>query len=627
MKRRLTIIILIILILLSSCGKKTDGNKLASIDFGIEGFEIKYDIEKIEIDEVDPDIDIFAYKFNLEEEIDYAVEITIPYEIKGMSEEEQLKSVVGKYYNETTKEWEDVFYKVNPEDKTVTILTDHFSTYSVFVIKNEAKRSAHISGINDYALYLPSEDAHRIFEIYTEQGLDWEKNLMFQMIDAGNASELGIFSDVVNFMSLGGQYSVPFVSSMSDKLGNLGIATASARFAYDAYNNGLTSVQTNIDAMKLVLNLSLNFATPAIQLAFVGVNAIDMALSEVSTFAIETKYKSTKNMYDEYYKRPENSRTAADWYKIFIKYYEENKDNGVLVNDLIEKEINRYTNQYWEVAETDWESWIDAFDKNGNLSKYPWPSQTDRENISNHFKSDLKSYLTSPLLLLSRRAYFDSLDQRRKAYEEYRQDANRIISFTIKEDPDKDGNYEWGNAYFSLGPIPEEFKKNDWTIKLNEKSEGVLKFTVLAHYMAQYPMELYLYKTKENYEKDIVDKKFNVAQIKAINTNMTLNKRQEQIDYSGTYTGTLYNTSTSKETGVTTTVTHVNPFGDGAMYKIVVQSNESESTYIRGEYFVRNTGVANIAGADFRFSNDGTSFEANMIDNQDKVWGIITGSR
>ena len=50
--------------------------------------------------------------------------------------------------------------------------------------------------------------------------------------------------------------------------------------------------------------------------------------------------------------------------------------------------------------------------------------------------------------------------------------------------------------------------------------------------------------------------------------------------------------------------------------------------YINGSYFVRwSTGEANIAGANFVFSADGTSFSASMRDHNDKEWGVITCQR
>jgi hypothetical protein len=102
----------------------------------------------------------------------------------------------------------------------------------------------------------------------------------------------------------------------------------------------------------------------------------------------------------------------------------------------------------------------------------------------------------------------------------------------------------------------------------------------------------------------------------------------EKTDYSGTYTGILNVTETGKDIEVTTVVTYEKDFGDGSYYKIVCSNDETGSTYINGSYFVRwSTGEANIAGAKFVFSADGTSFSASMRDHNDKEWGVITCQR
>lgn len=101
----------------------------------------------------------------------------------------------------------------------------------------------------------------------------------------------------------------------------------------------------------------------------------------------------------------------------------------------------------------------------------------------------------------------------------------------------------------------------------------------------------------------------------------------EKVDYSGTYTGVLHVTETGADIDVTTVVTYEKDFGDGAYYKIVCSNDETASTYINNSYFVRSTGEANIAGADFTFSADGQSFSATMLDFNNKAWGTISAQK
>lgn len=101
----------------------------------------------------------------------------------------------------------------------------------------------------------------------------------------------------------------------------------------------------------------------------------------------------------------------------------------------------------------------------------------------------------------------------------------------------------------------------------------------------------------------------------------------EKMDYTGTYTGILNVTETGKDIEVTTVVTYEKDFGDGAYYKIVCTNDETGSKYINNSYFIRSTGEANIAGAEFNFSQDGLSFSATMLDFNNKAWGIINAQK
>lgn len=101
----------------------------------------------------------------------------------------------------------------------------------------------------------------------------------------------------------------------------------------------------------------------------------------------------------------------------------------------------------------------------------------------------------------------------------------------------------------------------------------------------------------------------------------------KKIDFSGTYKGIMNVTKTGKDYEVTTVVTYEKEFGDGDYYKIVCTNNETGSKYINNSYFVRKNGESNIAGAEFNFSSDGTSFTATMKEFDGKVWGNLNGQK
>ena len=607
----------------------------AAIDFGclLEAGE-ELTVQKVSPASIDSDVEIYAYDFKLSSgQPEGVVELTIPYDDAGLEADEEILSVCGKYLNEETKQWEDVLYTVDAEANKVHILTDHLSTYSVFKVTNAGKRSEYISDVNVYAAYMTTKQAEQLLKTYAEQGVSWQEDVISAFLNANSSLPMFAETNIPTLVSLGGAYDDIITEPFGNALTVLGIATSCTQFAYDAYSNGLTSKETSISGMKTVLNLGLNLASSqkylldSFQVAYVGVGVIDIALTDVMNFAIDTKYESTKNMYDAYYARPENKRRVKDWYDLFKKIYEENKSAPQTALDKMQSEIDNYVNKYWEVAASDWDSWIDAYEKNGKLSKYPWPSESDRKKISSNYKAEIYDYLQVMFQSLSRDMYFDALTQREKEYTELAALLNRVYTLNFREDYDTE-KAKWANAYVKLAPLSDKTTAKEWTIRLDDEANGQMKFTLGAHETARFPMKVEFYKTEKDLEEGKVALSAKLKPFVKTEMEVILNTKTNKVDYSGTYTGVMNVTETGKDIDVTTVVTFEKDFGDGSYYKIVCSNNETQSTYINGSYFVRwSTGEANIAGAKFVFSADGTSFSASMRDHNDKEWGVITCQR
>lgn len=499
----------------------------ASIDFGLSIAE-PYDVEikKIKMDNPEDGVEIFAYDFKLHSgKTNGLMEITIDYEAEGIDDEEN--SVCGKYFNEKKKIWEDVSYIVNVADKTVTILTDHLSIYGAFVISNPDKRSAYISDINIYAGYnMTSDQAEKILKAYSSQAPSWEKTVFDSTMEAFEEAE-SFLSTAHTSITLGGAYDSIFTKNFNKSVSALGVSSACNKFIWDAYQYGLRSEKTAVSALETTLDIALSFATPSIKLAYVGVAAIKTSLDEVRTFAIDNKYQSTLNMYKAYYNRPENKLRSTDWLKIFDKIYKQNKSEPKKIMQLIEKEIDSYVNKYWQVAGTDWESWIDAYDKNGSLSKYPWPSKKDQEKITANHKNELMQYLTAAFSAFNKNIYYDNIDDIKKEYNKVKEYYNQKFSFEITENIPKGEKATWDNYYYKLGPI-KSGDTTSWIGRLDSKGRGLMTFTMLGHERAGYPMELKFYKTKTDLDKGLEVKTVKLAPFSEIIQRVNLNPIKEE---------------------------------------------------------------------------------------------------
>jgi hypothetical protein len=220
----------------------------AAIDFGclLEAGE-EVTIQKVTPSPLDEGVDIYAYDFKLSSgQPEGVVKLTIPYDDSGLNTDEELLSVCGKYLNEQTGQWEDVFYTVDVEANEVHIFTDHLSTYSAFKIKNEGKRNEYISDVNAYAVYMTTKQAEQLLNTYAAQGASWQEDVVSAFLDANNSLPMFVETNIPTLLSLGGAYDELVTEPFGDALTVLGIVTSCTQFAYDAYSNGLTSKETSI---------------------------------------------------------------------------------------------------------------------------------------------------------------------------------------------------------------------------------------------------------------------------------------------------------------------------------------------------------------------------------------------
>ena len=271
----------------------------AAIDFGclLEAGE-ELTIQKATPPSVDSDVEIYAYDFKLASgQPEGTIELIIPYDDSGLDSDEEILAVGGKYLNEGTGQWEDVLYTVDTEANEVHIFTDHLSTFGVFKVVDEGKRSEYISEVNAYASFLTTKQAEELLKTYAQQGSSWQEDVVASFLHANNSLPMFIETNIPTLLTLGGAYDEMISSQFGDALTVLGVVTSCTQFAYDAYTNGMKSTETAISGMKTLLNLGLNLYTTkeyllnSFQVAYVG-GSYRYGPFRCDHFAIDTKYES-----------------------------------------------------------------------------------------------------------------------------------------------------------------------------------------------------------------------------------------------------------------------------------------------------------------------------------------------
>lgn len=599
------------------------------VDFGVsfeEGTEIT--IKQIRPEPVDGDVEIYAYDFSASSgQPDGVVEIAIPYDPSGLSEEEEALSVCGKYFNAESGSWEDVFYSVDAAENKVRILTDHFSTYSAFKIKNPGKRNEYISEVNAFVGFMTTPQAENILKKYVKKEANWQEDLVGSFLDATGSWDYFFASNATTLITLGGVYDDLISKSFQDRMSELGVATACVQVMFDIYRHGPVSREVVSSTINLFTTIAVNKASPRMQLAYLGYAMVEMAINDVKTYAIETKYESTKNMYDAYYARTENKRRASEWRLIFTKIYKAHLSEPEVAIQKMKEEIDAYVDKFWEVSATDWDSWIDSYDKNATLAKYPWPTREDQVKISSEHKANLHSYLQPVFRIIQREMYYECMNEREKEYKKVAAMMNTVYTVNIAED--YEGEPKWANAFVRMSPLSDKTAPEDWTVQLDKEGRGQMKFTMLAHIRAGFPMVLDIYKNEEELKGGKPSTSVDLKRIEGKQMEVVLRtKPEEKIDFAGTFEGTLTSTSTGHVQKITTVITLEEKYDDGGMYNIVCTGHDEGKKYIDSTYFIRDrTGEANIAGVVFKFSEDRMSFQADMMAHLKEPWGIMKCQR
>ncbi|HHX72791.1 MAG TPA: hypothetical protein GX701_07705, partial [Clostridiales bacterium] len=180
----------------------------AAIDFGclLEAGE-EVTIQKVSLPPIDNDVDIYAYDFKLASgQPEGTIELIIPYDDAGLDRDGEILAVGGKYLNEGTGQWEDVLYTVDTEANEVHIFTDHLSTFGVFKVVNEGKRSEYISDVNAYASFLTTKQAEELLKTYAQQGPSWQEDVVASFLHANNSLPMFIETNIPTLLTLGGAY-------------------------------------------------------------------------------------------------------------------------------------------------------------------------------------------------------------------------------------------------------------------------------------------------------------------------------------------------------------------------------------------------------------------------------------
>ncbi len=489
-----------------------------SIDFGEYGIDKTQTLEIRELPEKivsDDDLKVTAYDFSLcgkteagseteaggKTDFNDVISIAIPYDAKYAEAGAESECIGAKYFNQTTGEWEGVYYELDTANRQVLIYTTHLSTYGVFQVKNENTRKAYITDVYAIASLLGTGKSNNILQELSDNGKPG--TAAFEAGFEAVNSVVGNTGTAVTAITLGGQYEGALAESLGAGTQHLGLALAVVQTCYDfayKFSDDAEKLSTLSNLVKNIGNNAVGyFGSSALQVGFAAVVVFDIILSTVQSDMMEIKLENLGGVY-QYYNDTETPRSAAQWRKLFIEIMENNADNPDTAQKLIQQEIDTFCNRFWALDYGKVKEIAAVSGLKYSFDERNWTK--DRQVLTAQYREHLMARLQAPLTssrkFLLTRAMNQAQNEFEKRLRALQKGLNKTVRVQIIEQPEKDGEYKYGGYTVRFAPLSGNADAKGWTGKMPESGTLNTSFTILGHMQSGLPNKVELYAPGED---------------------------------------------------------------------------------------------------------------------------------
>lgn len=448
-------------------------------------------------------VKVTAYDFELGDQTNFddVITIAIPYDAKYAEAGAESECIGAKYYNQTTGEWEGVYYEVDTENRQVLIHTTHLSTYGVFQVKNENTRKAYITDVYAVAGLMNTGKSFEVIKELAEQGQPG--NAAFEAGFEAVNSAVGNTGTALTAITLGGQYEGALADALGKGSQHLGLALAAVQTCYDfTYNfsddQGKLSTLSN-----LVKNVSNNavgyFGSATLQVGFAAIAVFDVVLSEVQSDMMELKLENLGGVY-QYYNDVEAPRSNKEWRAIFIKALRENANDPEAAQQQINQEIDSFCDRFWSLDYGKVKEIAGVSGLKYSFDERQWTK--DREVLTAQYREYLLNRLQAPMTSARNYLLSQATEQAQREFEKQLRalqgELNKTVKVQIIEQPEEDGEYQYEGYTVRFAPLSSSANVKNWTGKMPKGGEMNTSFTVIGHMQSGAPSRVELYKPGED---------------------------------------------------------------------------------------------------------------------------------
>ncbi len=438
-----------------------------------------------------------AYDVSMSEtnEFDGYMEVTIKYNPADLpAGADPSKDLFCMYLDEASNEWKGLPYTVNAADNTMTIYTNHFTTFAPWAVSEKVapgpmmtvqkvqfpggafmSTDEVVSTMEEFAAAAPKSDG--------AVRAGWDKvNEWF-----GISAAVGSFAE--NALEMGALKGINEVAT------EVGLGFALVQCAIDVADG-----KTGKATLELSKNLYNYWAlklinTSAINLAFVGVFVIDWSLNKFIQEAISGRVNIYQKAYDLYYKekREKEKINSVYWYKKLKKVMKSVK-NPATASEEVMKVIHDYVWEFWKDESVVGE-YQDRVMKNTGATGGGYLNEQLKKDISDeHFASIIKTL--NETNIFERIVKEIRLDMQGKLYDKLcyiQKELNKVnkIRVIVKIDPECEEYADVDVSGLAVQfNVASDVHKKLWTGTTDKDGELLFNCTTLGFLDAGSPQEV-----------------------------------------------------------------------------------------------------------------------------------------
>lgn len=410
---------------------------------------------------------IYDFKLDGITNMDGNAEIRIPFTPYGNN------GVIAAYFNESTGKWEAVDYTY--ENGEAVILTNHFSVYGIFDVKEENTRRAYLEyNYNDFFDLSPEEWAN-VFLRPLESGAT-AADFLDKYADAfGLANQFG--NDISYNLVQAAGYSSPFMEKFGDAIGYVGLAFS----AYQAVRSclkgdKLTGVMTALKSsgQYVIGTVAGLLKSTVMHVSMASVAFIDYAINKMYEQCISDRKDIYRGGYTMYY-RNEMKRSAKQWYKILKPIFYNTDLTPDEVKAAVVNEIETYVNKFWTEEGTMEIYFAEAV-------KMGWTvggglNQSVIDEITNEMRFNLyNGTLVAVFNTIERDLRIDVFDEYMKAIENYEKLINEVQTLSFSGGP------AFAGCTVKFKNVPANITDaSEFECVLDSDGQGTIQFTTFSY--------------------------------------------------------------------------------------------------------------------------------------------------